>query len=124
MRPKFLSRGSPLVRVRPKDLTAAGVERISRIAEVRDGLPVTEDQGVLSGVANVVWCTGFRSDFSWIHLPVFGETEPRHYRGIVAEEPGLYFVGLHFLYAMSSGFLPGVARDAEYVVEHIASRVR
>lgn len=85
---------------------------------------MTEDQGVLSGVANVVWCTGFRSDFSWIHLPVFGETEPRHYRGIVAEEPGLYFVGLHFLYAMSSGFLPGVARDAEYVVEHIASRVR
>jgi putative flavoprotein involved in K+ transport len=124
MRPKLLSRGSPLVRVRPKDLTAAGVERVSRIAGVRDGLPMTEDDEVLSTVTNVVWCTGFRSDFSWIHLPVFGETEPRHYRGIVAEEPGLYFVGLHFLYAMSSGFLPGVARDAEYVVEHIASRVR
>jgi putative flavoprotein involved in K+ transport len=124
MRPKFLSRGSPLVRVRPKDLIAAGVERVSRIAGVRDGLPMTGDQRVLSAVANVVWCTGFRPDFSWIELPVFGELEPRHYRGIVAEEPGLYFVGLHFLYAMSSGFLPGVGRDAQHVVEHIASRAR
>lgn len=114
IRPALLSRGSPLVRVRPKDLAAAGVERLSRIAGVRDGFPVTEDDEVLST----------RSDFSWIDLPVFGETEPRHYRGIVAEEPGLYFVGLHFLYAMSSGFLPGVGRDAEYVVEHIASRAR
>jgi hypothetical protein len=42
--------------------------------------------------------------------------------GEVDNEPGLYFVGLHFLYAMSSGFLPGVGRDAEYVVESIASR--
>jgi putative flavoprotein involved in K+ transport len=40
---------------------------------------------------------------------------------IVANEPGLYFVGLAFLYAMSSGFLPGVGRDAEHVVQHIAS---
>jgi hypothetical protein len=43
-------------------------------------------------------------------------------RGIVADGPGLYFVGLAFLYAMSSGFLPGVGRDAEHVVKHIASR--
>ena len=85
---------------------------------------MTEDQGILAAVTNVVWCTGFHSDFSWIELPVLGELEPRHYRGIVAEEPGLYFVGLHFLNAMSSGFLPGVGRDAEHVVEHIASRAR
>jgi putative flavoprotein involved in K+ transport len=44
--------------------------------------------------------------------------------GIVAGEPGLYFVGLFFLYAMSSGFLPGVGRDAEYIVKGIASRSR
>ena len=77
-----------------------------------------EDQEVLD-VVNVVW---FTPDCSWIDLPVFGETEPIHHRGIVDNEPGLYFVGLHFLYAMSSGFLPGVGRDAEYVVESIASR--
>jgi putative flavoprotein involved in K+ transport len=47
-----------------------------------------------------------------------------HHRWIVATEPGLYFVGLFFLYAMSSGFLRGVGRDAEHVVKDIASRAR
>ena len=43
----------------------------------------------------------------------------RHHRGVVANQPGLYFVGLSFLYAMSSGFLPGVDRDAEHIVHAI-----
>jgi putative flavoprotein involved in K+ transport len=123
VRPKLLSRGAPLVRVKPKDLAAAGIERVPRVMGVRNGLPVLDDQRVLD-VRNVVWCTGFRPDFSWIDLPVFGEDrkEPMHHRGIVAERPGLFFVGLFFLYAMSSGFFRGVGRDAEHVVKAIASR--
>ena len=68
-----------------------------------------------------IWCTGSGPDFSWIDLPVFGENEhePMHHRGVVANQPGLYFVGLSFLYAMSSGFLPGVDRDAEHIVHAI-----
>ena len=90
---------------------------------MRDGFAVLEDQRLLE-VANVIWCTGFRPDFSWINLPVFGdeEKEPLHHRGIIASEPGLYFVGLLFLYAMSSAFLPGVGRDAKHIAKHIASR--
>jgi putative flavoprotein involved in K+ transport len=96
------------------------------VVGTRDELPVLEDERVLP-VENVIWCTGFRPDFSWIDLPIFGgqdkePKEPIHVRGIVADEPGLYFVGLAFLYAMSSGFLPGVGRDAKHVVKHIASR--
>jgi putative flavoprotein involved in K+ transport len=123
VRSKLLSHGPPLVRVKPKDLASAGVERVPRIVGVRDGLPLLENQRVVEA-ANVVWCTGFRPDFSWIDLPIFGEDkrEPMHLRGIVANEPGLYFVGLFFLYAMSSGFLPGVGRDAEYIVKHIEFR--
>jgi putative flavoprotein involved in K+ transport len=48
--------------------------------------------------------------------------QPRHVRGTVADVPGLYFVGLYFLYAMSSGFVPGVGRDAEHVARQIATR--
>jgi putative flavoprotein involved in K+ transport len=121
LRPRLLSHAAPLVRVKPKDLAAAGIERILRVVGVRDGYPVLEDQRVLE-VANVIWCTGFGPDFSWIDLPVLGEREPLHHRGIVANEPGLYFVGLFFLYAMSSGFLPGVGRDAEHIAKHITSR--
>jgi putative flavoprotein involved in K+ transport len=120
LRPRLLSHGAPLVRVRPKDLTDAGIRRVPRVVGVRDGHPLTADQRVLE-VANVIWCTGSGPDFSWIDLPVFGEHEhePVHHRGVVASQPGLYFVGLSFLYAMSSGFLPGVDRDAEHVVQAI-----
>ena len=120
MRPRLLAHGAPLVRVKPKDLVAAGIQRVPRVVGVRDGQPLLADQRVLE-VANVIWCTGFDPDFSWIDLPVFGENEnePLHHRGVLADQPGLYFVGLSFLYAMSSGFLPGVDRDAEHVVEAI-----
>jgi putative flavoprotein involved in K+ transport len=125
MRPRLLSHGAPLVRVKPKDIAAAGIEHIQRIVGVRDGLPLTEGDRVL-GTANVIWCTGFRPDYSWIDVPVFGNDdhpiEPVHHRGTVPDAPGLYFVGLLFLYAMSSGFLPGVGRDAKHIAEEIATR--
>jgi putative flavoprotein involved in K+ transport len=74
-------------------------------------------------VANVIWCTGFRTDFGWIDLPVFDETgQPEHARGVVESEPGLYFLGLVFLYSFSSDVLPGRGRDAEYIAKHIADK--
>jgi putative flavoprotein involved in K+ transport len=119
-RPKALAGAAPLVRVKPKDLIAAGIHRVPRITGVRDGLPVTEDGEALD-VANVVWCTGFRPGFSWIRFPIFGERdEPEHRRG-VTDEPGLYFVGLNFLYAMTSDTINGIGRDTAYVARHIAS---
>jgi putative flavoprotein involved in K+ transport len=120
LRPRLIAHGAPLVRVKPKDLTAAGIQRVPRVVGMRDGHPLLADQQILE-VANVVWCTGFGPDFSWIDLPVFDASgnEPTHHRGVVANQPGLYFVGLYFLYAMSSGFLPGIDRDAEHIVHPI-----
>jgi putative flavoprotein involved in K+ transport len=120
IRPKVLANGAPLIRVKPDDLAAAGVERVPRTAGVRNGAPLLED-GRLLDVSNVIWCTGFRPDFSWIDLPVFGEDgEPMHERG-VASERGLYFLGLDFLYAFTSENVGGVGRDAARIVKHIAS---
>jgi putative flavoprotein involved in K+ transport len=121
-RPKILSNGAPLIRVKPCDLAATGIERVPRVVGVRDGLPLLEDGRVLE-VANVVWCTGFHPGFSWIDLPIFEAEEPMHERGVVGSEPGLYFVGLEFLYAMSSVMVHGVGRDAEHIAKHISSRV-
>jgi putative flavoprotein involved in K+ transport len=117
-----LGRGTPLIRLRPKNVVAAGVERVPRTTGVRDGKPVLADGRVLR-VANLLWCTGFAPDFRWIELPVVGEDGyPVHYRGVVEGEPGLYFVGLQFLYALTSSLIGGVGRDAAYVCEHIAAR--
>ena len=121
LRPKLLNAAAPLARVRRRDLAAAGVERVPRTAGTRDGLPLLEDGRVLE-VANVVWCTGFRHDFGWVDLPVFDDDgEPRHDRGVVADQPGLYFVGLFFLSSVTSALVGGVGRDAGHVAAKLAS---
>jgi putative flavoprotein involved in K+ transport len=125
-RPAIISKGGPLIRVKPADLAAAGVERMPRVADVRDGKPLLADGRVLD-VTNVIWCTGFHPGLTWIDLPkpVYGaDGEPVHDRGIVPDEPGLYFVGLHFLYSFSSTMIHGVARDAERITATIQARVR
>lgn len=121
-RPHIVSKGGPLIRIKPADLAAVGVERAARVNAVRDGKPVLEDGRVLD-VANVIWCTGYHPGFSWIDLPVFDDVgAPRHERGVVTGQPGLYFVGLPFLYAMSSTMIHGVGRDAEHVAQAIGAR--
>jgi putative flavoprotein involved in K+ transport len=120
-RAKMLSRGLALVRVKPQDLAAAGVQRIPRVAGVRGGKPVLEDGRVLD-VANVIWSTGYHAGFSWIDLAALDEEEPRQERGVAVGVPGLYFVGQHFLYAVSSSQIHGVGRDAEHVARAIAER--
>jgi len=123
-RPKMLYGGGPLVRTKPYQLAAAGVRRVPRVVGTKDGRPLLEDGRALD-VANVVWCTGFHHGFSWIDLPVFGpDGLPLHEGGVVASEPGLYFVGLHFLYAMSSEMIHGVGRDAARMADVVAQRMR
>jgi putative flavoprotein involved in K+ transport len=123
IRPKMLKETLPLGRVKPKDLDAAGVVRLPRTVAAKDGAPVLEDGRVID-VANVVWCTGYRPAFEWVHLDAFDEEGlPIHDRGVVAAVPGLYFVGLFFLTTLASSLVGGVGRDAEYIARHIATRL-
>jgi putative flavoprotein involved in K+ transport len=120
--PKLEQGGDPVVRVKPKDVEAAGVECVPRVTGVRDGLPALEDDRVLN-VANVIWCTGYRPSYSWIDLPVFTpEGTPRHERGVVDAAPGLYFLGLFLQYAATSAIITGVRRDAAHIAQQIVAR--
>ena len=75
-------------------------------------------------LAAVIWCTGYRSDFRWIDVPVFdGGGQPAHERG-VTQSPGLYFLGLPWLHTWGSGRFCGVADDAEYLASLIALRLQ
>ncbi|HEY1949956.1 MAG TPA: NAD(P)-binding domain-containing protein [Bryobacteraceae bacterium] len=124
VRQSVLSQGGPLIRVKPKDLAAAGIKRVPKVIGSRVGLPLLDDGHVLD-VANVIWCTGFHPGFSWIDLPVFAEDGvPNHESGVALGEPGLYFVGLPFIYAFSSMMIHGVARDAERIAQIIDARTR
>jgi putative flavoprotein involved in K+ transport len=122
-RPKIVSRGGPLIRVKRRDLEAVGVRQVPRTVSADGGRPVLED-GSAPDVTNVVWCTGFRPGFeSWIRLPIHGSHEPLHQRGRVAGVPGLYFLGLHFRRALSSAMIHGVGHDAEEIAREIASEI-
>jgi putative flavoprotein involved in K+ transport len=122
VRPKMLHHAAPLIRATPDVMAEAGVKRVARTAGASGGRPMLDDGRVLDA-ANVIWCTGYQPGFSWIEPPVFDETgQPRQDRGVVRGEPGLYFVGLNFLYAMSSTMIHGVGRDADHVANVIASR--
>ena len=77
-----------------------------------------------ANIASVIWCIGYQTDFSWVKVPVFdGVGYPSHDRGVTSV-PGLYFIGLPWLYTWGSGRFSGIARDAEYLSEHIANQMK
>ena len=89
-------------------------EPVWQPSEERDSLDLRA-----AGITSVVWCIGFRPDFSWLDAPVFtGRGQPGHTRGVTAVE-GLYFIGLPWLHTWGSGRFSGVARDALFLAEKI-----
>ncbi|MBP0030455.1 MSMEG_0569 family flavin-dependent oxidoreductase [Roseofilum sp. Guam] len=74
-----------------------------------------------ANISTVIWCTGYTSNYEWIEMPIFdGKGYPGHDRGITSVS-GLYFLGLPWLYTWGSGRFSGIARDATYLANHIAS---
>jgi putative flavoprotein involved in K+ transport len=75
-----------------------------------------------AGITTVIWATGYGFDYSWVHLPVFDDYGfPVQQRG-VTRFPGLYFLGMNFLYNRKSGILLGVGEDAAHIAAAIAAR--
>jgi len=86
--------------------------------------PIRELDLDACGIRSVVWATGYRSDFGWIRLPVLDESgHPVQRRGVTSV-PGLYFVGLEWMYTQKSGLLLGVGEDAAYVASAIAGDLK
>ena len=72
-----------------------------------------------AGITSIIWCIGFRPDYSWVQAPVFtGNGTPSHRRGVTVQ-PGLYFIGLPWLHTWGSGRFSGVSLDAQYLAEQI-----
>ncbi|WP_227378498.1 flavin-containing monooxygenase [Haladaptatus halobius] len=116
--------GDPLIRLTPEDLQQVGVKRVPRVKEVVNGTPRLED-GRLLDVDAVIWATGFRPDFSWIAVPGLSRDDdgsPIHDRGVVEDEPGLYFLGLPYQRSLVSATLVGVGADARYIDARIQTR--
>jgi len=79
----------------------------------------------ISRFSSIIWANGFRYDFDWVELPIFAagpeswKRIPVHKRGVTSV-PGVYVLGLKWLYTFKSALLHGVGEDAEYLAEQIA----
>ena len=75
-----------------------------------------------AGINTVIWASGYQLDFGWVQIPVFDQVGyPVHQRGVTAF-PGLYFLGLHWLYKTKSALLYGIGEDAAFIASVIADR--
>ena len=84
--------------------------------------PILEVDLYAAGISTIIWATGFRLDFGWVHVPVFDEaSSPLHQRGVTSA-PGLYFLGLPWLYKEKSALLFGIGEDAAFLASAIAAR--
>jgi len=107
------------------------IERCGLVAEVDEPDPVRAvhpavmgDTADLAdqGISTVIWATGFRREYPWLHLPVLDQRgDIRHQRG-VTEVPGLFVMGMRFQIRRSSSFIDGVGADAAELATHIRSR--
>ncbi len=88
---------------------------------IEDAPPLSLDLG--SGeIRTVVWATGFRPDYSWLHARVFDRKgQIRHDAGVVSAAPGLYRIGLNVLRRRKSSFIHGAEDDARALTEHLAA---
>lgn len=88
-----------------------------------DGFAIPEQAELdlaAEGISTVIWAGGYRFDYSLVHAPVLDpDGFPITRRG-VTRVPGLYFLGMHFLYDGKSSILYGVGGDAEHVARHLA----
>jgi putative flavoprotein involved in K+ transport len=116
-----LSTRDTLIGSSPRELRRRyGVELKPRLVDA-DGHEVLFEDGRELEVDAVIWATGYRSDYSWIKLPIFAERgPPRHSRG-VTDVPGLYFLGLTWQYTRGSALIGWVKEDAEFIAEQIAA---
>jgi putative flavoprotein involved in K+ transport len=111
-------RGDLIVGTSPRQLARRhGVELRPRAVAAHETTVTFADHCSLN-VDTVIWATGYRPDYSWIHAPVLDEHgTPRHQRG-VTETHGLYFLGMHNQYSRGSSLLYWVKDDAAYIVQH------
>ncbi|MGC3996468.1 MAG: hypothetical protein QM767_02615 [Anaeromyxobacter sp.] len=102
-------------------LAAASPERRPPVQPVRT--PARLDLAA-EGIRTVLWATGYRRSYPWLHAPVLDARGELIHEGGVTPAPGLYVLGLPFLRRRNSTFLDGVGADARDLVDHLAGRLQ
>ncbi|MCI2257218.1 NAD(P)/FAD-dependent oxidoreductase [Domibacillus sp. PGB-M46] len=117
---KIRSSGDPIFGSELKHALISGaVVQKSRTTGAR-GTVIQFQDGSTIEVQNIIWSTGFVSDYAWLKVKgvLNDKGHPVHQRGITPMK-GLYFLGLPWQVRRGSALLQGVGEDARYIAEHI-----
>ncbi|MCG8440711.1 MAG: NAD(P)-binding domain-containing protein [Caulobacterales bacterium] len=74
-------------------------------------------------IKTVLWATGYRPDYSWLHLDVLDRKGRLRHDGGVVAAPGVYALGLPFLRRRKSTLIDGAGRDARELADHLIHRL-
>jgi putative flavoprotein involved in K+ transport len=119
-----MSRRDFVIGTNRRRLERAGVRFRPRLVDAEGRTVRFADHSLLEDIGVVVWATGYRPDYAWIHTPeVVREGHVVHRRG-VTKVPGLYFLGLSWQRTRGSALLGFVNDDAAYLAEQISSPTR
>ncbi len=75
-----------------------------------------------AGISTVLWATGYRRRYPWLHVPVLNIRGEIIHDGGVTPAAGLYVLGLNYQRTRKSSFIDGVGNDARALAEHITQR--
>jgi putative flavoprotein involved in K+ transport len=107
--------------IEAKQITASAEQRYRPIWEPQAAC--LELDYVEAEINTVIWSVGFRTDYSWIEVPIFdGKGYPSHRRGVTSVS-GVYFLGLPWQYTWGSGRFSGVGQDARFLADCIEARL-
>ena len=76
------------------------------------------------GIRTVIWATGYRRDYSWLHVPVLDAAGELVHREGVTGVPGLVALGLKFQRRRASHFIGRVGVDAAFIASRLARMPR
>jgi putative flavoprotein involved in K+ transport len=85
----------------------------------RLGLDLTRER-----IGTVIWATGFRPDYQWLHLPVFDPKGRLRHDGGIVDLPGVYVLGLNFMRRRKSSFMHGAEDDVRDLGAHLVAHLR
>jgi putative flavoprotein involved in K+ transport len=117
---RMRARGEFIIGTNRRRLQRAGVRLRPRLVDAEGNVVRFADGGTLEA-RTVIWSTGFRSDYSWVHIPGLVNGKRIAHRRGVTEVPGLYFLGLSWQYTRGSALLGFVHDDAAYLADRIAA---
>jgi putative flavoprotein involved in K+ transport len=70
-------------------------------------------------IKSIVWATGYRPEYPWLHIPVLDAKGGVRHMGGVTPVPGLYVMGTTFLRRRKSTLIVGAGDDARDLSTHL-----